>query len=176
MAALTTQSQATAASSAATSFSVAAAITQLNNNQQAMMQQMIAYAKTNTMHNPPAVNNPLLTHCNIPTIGSFQPGGNTGGSRRLGCGCGVCAPVIVPSRRRTPCTPFADYTARQGGMGWSIVPTFVLGVPGGIAAAQNDTRMYPNFTRPKNFTRKINSFYNSNIWHLRNNKFVCFVF
>ena len=34
----------------------------------------------------------------------------------------------------------------------------------------------PHLTRPKKITQKINSFYNSNIWHLRNNKFVCFVF
>ena len=30
--------------------------------------------------------------------------------------------------------------------------------------------------KTKIFTPKINSFYSSNIWHLRNNKFVCFVF
>ncbi len=130
MAALTMQSQATTASTAATSSSVAAAITQLNNNQQAMMQQMMAYANANTRCIPPAVQNPPLTHFNIPTIGSFQPGG-----RRLGHGHGVCAPVIVPGGHHTPRTPFANYTECQGGMGRSIVPAFVLGVPGGIAAA-----------------------------------------
>ncbi len=67
MAALTTQSQATTASTAATSSLVAAAINQLNNNQQAMMQQMMAYANTNTMHNPLVVHNPPSR------ISTFQP-------------------------------------------------------------------------------------------------------
>ena len=147
MAALTTQSQATTASTAATSSLVAAAINQLNNNQQAMMQQMMAYANRNTTHNPPAVHNPPLTHFNIPTIGGFQPCGNTHGGRRPGCGRGAPAPVIVPGGRHTPRTPFADYTARQGGMGGSIVPAFVLGVPGGIAAARNAAPMYSNIVK-----------------------------
>ncbi len=37
-------------------------------------------------------------------------------------------------------------------------------------------RYWRDLTRPKDFTQKVNSFYNSIIWHLRNNKFVCFVF
>ena len=132
MAALTTQSQATAASTAATSSLVAAAITQLNNNQQAMMQQMMAFTNANTTRNPPTLQNPPLTHFTIPTIGSFQPGGNARGGRRPGRGHGVRAPIeSVPGGRRTPRTPFADYTARHGGMGGSIVPALV---PGGIAA------------------------------------------
>ena len=147
MAALTTQSQATTASTAATSSSVAAAITQLNNNQQAMMQQMMAYANANTMRNPPAVQNPSLTHFNIPTIGSFQPGGNARGGKRPGRGRGGRAPAIVPGGHRTPRTPFADYTAHQGGMGGSIVPAFVPGAPGGIAAARNAAPMYSNIVK-----------------------------
>ena len=147
IAALTTQSQATVASTAATSSSVTAAITQLSNNQQAMMQQMMAYANTNTTRNPPGVHNPPLTYVNIPTIGGFQPGGNTRGGRRLGRGRGVHAPVIIPGGRQTPRTPFADYTARQGGMGGSIIPAFVPGVPGGITTAQNAAPMYSNIVK-----------------------------
>ncbi len=144
MAALTTQSQATAVSTAATSSSVAAAITQLNNNQQVMMQQMMAYANPNTTRDPPVVQNPPLTHFTIPTIGSFQPGGNARGGRRLGHGRGVCAPEIVPGGRRTQRTPFSDYTACQGGMGGSIVPAVV---PGGITAAWNGAPMYSNIIK-----------------------------
>jgi len=84
MAALTTQSQLTAASTAVTSSSVAAAIQQLNTNQQVMMQQMMAYVNASTTRNPPVVHNPPLMHFNIPTIGSFQPGGNAQGARRPG--------------------------------------------------------------------------------------------
>jgi len=142
MVSLTTQSQLTAASTAVTSSSVAAAIQQLNTNQQAMntnqqamMQQMMTYANANTTRNPPAVHNPPLTHFNIPTIGTFQPGGNVQGGRRPGCGRGRRAPVIVPGGRQAPHTLFADYSVRQGGMGTSIVPVFVPGVPGvGVAA------------------------------------------
>ena len=83
-------------------------------------------------------------HFIIPTIGSFQPGGNARGGRRPGRGRGVHAPEIIPGGRRTPCTPFADYTARQGGMGGSIVPALVLG---GIAAAQNVAPMYSNIVK-----------------------------
>ncbi len=89
MAVLTTQSQLTAASTAATSSSVAAAIQQLNSNQQAMMQQMATYANANTMRNPPAVHNLPLTHFSIPTIGTFQPGGNVQGARAEGPDVGV---------------------------------------------------------------------------------------
>jgi len=148
MAALTTQCQLTAASTAATSSSVAAAIQQLNTNQQAMntnqqamMQQMMTYANANTTRNPPAVHNPPLTHFNIPTIGTFQPGVNTQGGRRPGRGRGGRAPVIVPGGRRAPRTPFADYSARQCGMGTSIVPAFVPGVPGAGVAARNTAPM-----------------------------------
>jgi len=144
IAALSTQSQATMASTAAMSSLVAVAITQLNNSQQAMVQQMMAYANANTTRNPSMVHNPTLTHFNILTIGGFQPSGNTRSGRRLGRGRGVRAPVIVPGGRHTPHTSFADYTARQGGMGGSIVPAFVPGVPGGIAAAQNAAPMYSN--------------------------------
>ncbi len=144
MAALTTQSQLTTASTAATSSSVAAAIQQLNSNQQAMMQQMATYANANTTRNRPAVHNPPLTHFNIPTIGTFQPGGNAQGGRRPGRGRGGRAPVIViiPGGRRAPCTPFTNYSARQGGMGASIMPVFVPGVPGVSAAARNMAPMY----------------------------------
>ena len=109
MAALTTQSQLTAASTAATSSSVAAAIQQLNSNQLAMMQQMATYANANTTRNPPTVHNLPLTQCNIPTIGTFQPGGNAQGGRRPGRGRGGRAPIIIPGGCRAPCTPFADH-------------------------------------------------------------------
>jgi hypothetical protein len=147
MAALTTQSQLTVASTAATSSSVAAAIQQLNSNQQAMMQQMATYANANTTRNLPAVHNLPLTHFNIPTIGTFQPGGNAQGGRRPGRGHGGRAPVIIPGGRRAPRTPFADYLARQGGMGVSIVPDFVPGVSGVSAAAQNTAPMYSNIVK-----------------------------
>ena len=130
MAALTTQSQLTAASTAATTSSVTAAIHQLNSNQQVMMQQMATYANANTARNLPVAHNPPLTHFNIPTIGTFQPGGNAQGGRRPGRGRGGRAQVISPGGRRAPRTPFADYSARQGGMGASIVPAFVPGSTG----------------------------------------------
>jgi hypothetical protein len=148
IAALTTQSQLTAASTAATTSSVTAAIHQLNTNQQAMMQQMATYANANTQHNLPAAHNPPLTHFNIPTIGSFQPGGNAQGGRRPGRGRGGRAPgIIVQGGRRAPRTPFADYAARQGGMGASIVPVFVPGAPGVGAAARNTAPMYSNIVK-----------------------------
>ena len=147
MATLTTQSQLTAVSTAATSSSVAAAIQQLNTNQQTMMQQMMTYAKANTTRNPPAVHNPPLTHFNIPTIGTFQPGGNVQGGRRPGRGRGGRAPVIVPGGRRAPRTLFTDYLARQGGIGTSIVPAFFLGVPGVGVAARNMAPMYSNIVK-----------------------------
>ena len=147
MAVLTTQSQATTASTAATSSLVAVAITQLNNNQQAMMHQMMAYVNANTTRNPPTVHNPPLMYFNIPTIGGFQPGGNTRGGRKPGRGRGVRAPVIVPGGRHTPRTSFSNYTAHQDGMGGNIVPAFVPGVPGGIGAAQNAAPMYSNIVK-----------------------------
>jgi len=142
MDALTTQSQLTAA----TPSSVAAAIQQLNTNQQVMMQQM-TYWNANTTRNPPAVHNPPLTHFNIPTIGIFQPGGNAQGGRRPERGHGGRAPVIVPGGHRAPRTPFAGYSARQGGMGASIVPPFVPGVSGVGAAARNTAPMYSNIAK-----------------------------
>ena len=111
------------------------------------MQQMMTYANANTTRNPPAVHNPPLTHFNIPTIGTFQPGGNTQGGRRPGCGHGGRAPVIVPGGSQAPRTPFADYLAPQGGMGTSIVPAFVPGVPGVGAAARNTAPMYSNIVK-----------------------------
>ncbi len=148
MAALTTQSQLTTASTVATSSSVAAAIHQLNSNQLAMMQQMATYANVNTTRNPPAVHNPpLLTHFNIPAIGTFQPGGNAQGGRRPRRGRGGRAPVISPGGRRAPRTPFAGYLARQGGMDAGIVPAFVPGVPGVGAAARNMAPMYSNIVK-----------------------------
>ena len=150
MAALTTQSQLTAASTAVTSSSVAAAIQQLNTKQQVMMQQMMTYANANTTRNPPAVHNPPLLHFNIPTIGTFQPGGNAQGGRRPGRGRGGRAPVIVPGGRQAPHTPFANYSARQGEMGASIAPAFVPGVPGVGAAARNTAPMYSNIVRYSN--------------------------
>ena len=108
------------------------------------MQQMMAYANANNTRNPPAVQNPPLTHFAIPTIGSFHPGGNARGGRRPGRGRGVRAPEIVPGGHRTPRTPFADYTAHQGGIGGSIVPAVV---PGGIAAARNAAPMYSNIVK-----------------------------
>jgi hypothetical protein len=99
MAALTTQSQLTAASTAATTSSVTAAINQLNSNQQTMMQQMATYANANTARNLPAAHNPPLTHFNIPTIGTFQPGGNAQGGRRPGRGRGGRAQGISPGGR-----------------------------------------------------------------------------
>jgi hypothetical protein len=110
MAALTTQSQLTAASTAATTSSVTAAINQLNSNQQTMMQQMATYANANTARNLPAAHNPPLTHFNIPTIGTFQPGGNAQGGRRPGRGRGGRAQGISsPGGRRAPRTPFANF-------------------------------------------------------------------
>ena len=109
-----------------------------------MMQQMMAYANANTTRNPPAVQNPSLMHFTIPTIGSFQPGGNARGGRGPGRGRGVRAPEIVPGGRRTPRTLFADYTARQGGMDEGIVPVLV---PGGITAARNVDPMYSNIVK-----------------------------
>jgi hypothetical protein len=147
MAVFTMQSQLTAVSTAATSSSVPAAIQQLNTNLQAMMQQMMAYANESTMRNPPVVHNPPLMHFNIPTIGSFQPGGNAQGARRHGRRRGGRAPGIVPGGRRAPHTPFADYSARQGGMGASIVPAFVPGVPGVGVAARNTAPMYSNIVK-----------------------------
>ena len=148
MAALTTQSQLAVASTAATSSSVTAAIHQLNTNQQAMMQQMATYANTNTQRNLPAAQNPPLTHFNIPTIGSFQPGGNAQGGRRPGRGRGRRAPgIVVQGGRRAPRTPFADYSARQGGIGASIVPAFVQGTMGVGAAARNTAPMYSNIVK-----------------------------
>jgi len=147
MAALTTQSQLTAVSTAATSSLVAAAIQQLNTNQQAMMQQMMADTNANTTRNPPVVHNPPLTHFNIPNIGSFQPGGNAQGARRPERGRGGRAPGIVPGGRRAPCTPFANYSACQGGMGASIVPAFFPGVPGVGVAARNTAPMYSNIVK-----------------------------
>jgi rubrerythrin len=135
MAALTTQS------------SVTTAIQQLNSNQQAMMQQMATYANANTTRNPPAVHNPPITHFNIPTIGTFQPGGNALGGRRPGRGHGGRAPVIIPGGCRAPHTPFADYLARQGGIGASIAPVFVPGVRGVSAAARNMAPMYSNIVK-----------------------------
>jgi len=142
MAALTTQSQLTAASTAATTSSVTAAIHQLNSNQQAMIQQMATYANANTARNLPAAHNPPLTHFNIPTIGTFQPGENAQGGRRPGRGRGGRAPVISPGGCRAPRTPFVDYSACQGGMGVSIVPAFVPGAPGVGMAARNTAPMY----------------------------------
>jgi hypothetical protein len=107
----------------------------------------MTYANASTMRNPPMVHNPPLTHFNIPTIGSFQPGGNTQGDRRPGRGRGGRAPVIVPGGDRAPRTPFTNYLARQGGMGASIVPAFVPGVPGVGAAAQNTAPMYSNIVK-----------------------------
>ena len=147
MAALTTQIQLTAASTAVTSSSVASAIQQLNTRQQTMMQQMMTYANANTTRNPPTAHNPPLTHFNIPTIGTFQPGGNAQGGRRPGHGRGGRAPVIVPGGRRAPCTPFANYLTRQGGMGASIVPAVVPGVPGVDASARNTAPMYSNIVK-----------------------------
>jgi hypothetical protein len=80
-----------------------------------MMQQMMAYANANTTRNPPAVQKPPLTHFNIPTIGSFQPGGNAHRGRRPGRGGGGRAPAIIPSGHRTPRTPFANCTALRWG-------------------------------------------------------------
>jgi hypothetical protein len=145
MAALTTQSQLTATSTAATTASVAAAIQQLNSNQQAMMQQMATYANANTTrnHTPPP-----LTQFNIPAIGNFQPGGNAQGGRRPGRGRGGRAPVNSTGGRRAPRTPFADYSARQGGMGAGIVPAFVPGATGvSAAAARNTAPMYSNIVK-----------------------------
>jgi len=147
MAALTTQSQLTAASTAATTSLVTAAIYQLNSNQHAMMQQMASYANANTARNLPAAHNPPLTHFNIPTIGTFQPGGNVQGGRRPGRGRGRRAPVISPGGRRAPRTPFADYSACQGGMGASIVPAFVPGAPGVGMATRNTAPMYSNIVK-----------------------------
>jgi len=131
----------------ATSSSDTAAIQQLNTNQQAMMQQMMAYVNASTTRNPPVVHNPPHKHFNISTIGSFQPGGNAQGARRPGRGHGGRAPGIIPGGRRAPGTPFANYSARQGGMGVSIVPAFVPGVPGVGAAAQNTAPMYSNIVK-----------------------------
>ncbi len=148
MAALTTQSQLTAASTAATISLVTAAIQQLNSNQQAMMQQMArTYVNVNTARNLPAAHNPPLTHFNISTIGTFQPSGNAQGGSRPGREQGGRAPLISPGGRRAPRTPFADYSARQGGMGASIVPAFVQGMPGVIVAAQNTAPMYSNIVK-----------------------------
>ena len=147
MAALTMQSQLTAASTAATTSLVTAAIYQLNSNQQAMMQQMATYANANTAHNLPAAHNPPLTHFNFSTIGTFQPSGNAPGGKRPRRGRGGRAPVISPGGRRAPRTPFADYLARQGGMGASIVPAFVQGTPGVGVAARNMAPMYSNIVK-----------------------------
>jgi len=147
MAALTMQSQLTAASTAAATSLVTAAIHQLNSNQQAMMQQMATYTNANTAHNLPAAHNPPLTHFNIPAIGTFQPGGNAQGGRRPGRGRGGRAPVISPGGRRAPRTPFANYSARQGGMGASIVSAFVPGAPGVGMAARNTAPMYSNIVK-----------------------------
>jgi hypothetical protein len=147
MAALTTQSQLTTASTAATTSSVTAAIHQLNSNQQVMMQQMATYANANTARNQPAAHIPPLTHFNVPTIGTFQPGWNAQGGRRPGRGQGRHAQVISPGGRRAPRTPFAKYLARQGGMGASIVPAFVPGAPGVGMAARNTAPMYSNIVK-----------------------------
>jgi len=129
MAALTTQSQLTAASTAATSSSVAAAIQQLNTNQQAMntnqqamMQQMMTYANANTTRNPPAVHNPPLTHFNIPTLGTFQPGGNSQGGRRPGRGHGGWAHVIILNDGRDPNEerPFNNGPAHHKPPQWQV--------------------------------------------------------
>jgi len=119
----------------------------MNTNQQAMMQQMMTYANANTMRNPPMVHNPPPTHFNIPTIGTFQPGGNAQGGRRPRRRHGGWAPVIVPGGRQAPRTPFTEYSARQGGMGASIVPAFVPGVSGVGAAARNTAPMYSNIVK-----------------------------
>jgi hypothetical protein len=103
---------------------------------------MVTYANANTTR-----NDPPLMHFNIPTIGTFQPGGNAQGGRRPGRGCGGRAPGIVPGGRRAVHTPFVDYMARQGGTGASIVPAFVPGAPGVGAAARNTAPMYSNIVK-----------------------------
>jgi hypothetical protein len=90
---------------------------------------------------------PPFTHFNIPTIETFQPGGNEQGGRRPGRGRGGRAPVIVPGGCQAPRTPFADYSVRQVGKGASIVPAFVPGVPGVGAAARNTAPMYSNIAK-----------------------------
>jgi len=147
MAALTTQSQLTAASTAVKISLVTAAIQQLNSNQQTMMQHMATYVNANTARNLPAAHNPPLAHFNIPTIGTFQPSGNVQGGRRPGRGQGRRAPLISPGGRQAPRTPFADYSARQGGMGASIVPAFVQGMPGVGVAVRNTAPMYSNIVK-----------------------------
>jgi hypothetical protein len=46
--------------------------------------------------------------------------------------------------RKTPRNQFTDYTAHQEGMGGDIVPPFVPGAPGGVAAARNAAPLYSN--------------------------------
>ena len=133
MAALTTQSQLTAATTAATSSSVAAAIQQLNTTQQAMMQQMATYANANTTR-----NNPLLMHFNIPTIGTFQPGGNAQGGRRPGRGHGRRAPGIVPGGRQAIRTHLQ--TIRHATVEWVRASCQLLSRERRVSARLHETR------------------------------------
>ena len=112
-----------------------------------MMQQMATYVNANTARNLPTAHIPPLTHFNIPNIGTFQPGGNAQGGRRPGRGHGKQAPVINPGGRRAPRTPFTNYSARQGGMGASIVLAFIPGSPGVGVAARNTAPMYSNIVK-----------------------------
>jgi hypothetical protein len=133
MAALTTQSQLTAATTAATSSSVAAAIQQLNTNQQAMMQQMATYANANTRR-----NNPPLTHFNIPTIGTFHPGGNAQVGRRPGRGRGGRAPGIVPGGRQAIRTHLQ--TIRHATVEWVRASCQLLSRERRVSARLQETR------------------------------------
>ena len=65
--------------------------------------------------------------------------------------CGMVAGTRAPNQggRRNPWTPFADYTARNGGRG-GVIPTFIPAMIGGVMPARNTAAMYSNIVKKHN--------------------------
>ena len=153
LAAMTTESQITAATAAASTNNVNAAITQLAANQQAMMTQMMAYgAAINANPTRARINAAIpqtlgIHNFNIPAMSTFQPFDTRGGRPGGGRGRGTRAPH--QGGRRNQRTPFADYTARNGGRGRGI-PAFVPTMIGGVTPTRNTAAMYSNIVKKHN--------------------------
>jgi hypothetical protein len=115
MAALTTQSQLIATTTAETQASVAAAINQLAANQQVMQQQFTAFTTQQNTTYQARTPAPPITQFTIPNFTAFPSKGRRGGQRAGGRGRGGRSNFATTGGRNVR-TPFANFTAGQGGL------------------------------------------------------------